>query len=60
MTLVKKPSETVTGASPEVLLLERAPAVLPLELAVVDADEEQPASSKAAPAMAAAVIRRIL
>jgi hypothetical protein len=52
---VWKPSETVTGAAAAALALE----VVPLELAVPDADEEQPASSRAAPAIAAPVTRRI-
>jgi hypothetical protein len=49
--LVRKPSETVTGESPEV-------PVLPLELAVLD-DEEHPAASRAMPNIAAAMTRRI-
>jgi hypothetical protein len=52
---VRKPSETVTGEAAAALALE----VVPLELAVLDADDEQPASSKAAPTIAAAVTRRI-
>jgi hypothetical protein len=56
--LVRKPSVTVTGAAPP------DPAELELELVlaelaeVVD-EEEQPASRRAAPIMAAAVTRRI-
>jgi hypothetical protein len=52
---VWKPSETVTGVAAAALALE----VVPLELAVLDADEEQPASSKAAPTIAAAATNRI-
>jgi hypothetical protein len=51
--LVRKPSETVTEGSSAVLPGELA------ELAVLDADEEQPASSTAAPTIAAAMTRRI-
>jgi hypothetical protein len=57
--LVRKPSVTVTGASPpdpaelELELAELA------ELAEVDDEEEQPASRRAAPIIAAAMTRRI-
>jgi hypothetical protein len=56
--LVRKPSLTVTGAPPPELEPELELAVL-AELAEVDDEEEQPASSRAAPIIAAAVTRRI-
>ena len=53
VTLVRKPSLTVTGDASEVV-------VLPLpELAVLDEDEEQPARSRAAPIITANAARRI-
>jgi hypothetical protein len=56
--LVRKPNRTVTGAPPPELEPELVLAVL-AELAEVDAEEEQPASSRAAPIIAALVTRRI-
>jgi hypothetical protein len=57
--LVRKPSRTVTGAPPpDPPELELELAVL-AELAELDAEEEQPASSRAAPIIAALVTRRI-
>jgi hypothetical protein len=54
--LVRKPSVTVTGAPPP----DPAEPELELaELAEVDDEEEQPASRRAAPIVAAAVTRRI-
>jgi len=55
--LVRKPSATVTGAPPpDPAELE---VELELELAELDDEEEQPASRRAAPIIAAAVTRRI-
>jgi hypothetical protein len=53
--LVRKPSVTVTGA----LAADPAELVLEPELAELDAEEEQPASRRAAPIIAAVVTRRI-
>jgi len=51
--LVRKPSLTVTGVPPP------DPVEFELELAELDDEEEQPASRRAAPIIAAAVTRRI-